>query len=115
MHRRRIGSIALVLAVLGMGAALGARKYSSLRAADLAAASQPEPAETVSVGIAALKDHRSKVTSIGTVLALRSVTLKNELAGTVAEVSLAPGRIVRAGDVLVAMDVSVEKAELQAQ
>lgn len=115
MHRRFIGSIALLLLVLGTGAALGARKYSSLKAQDLAAASQPEPAESVSVGVAELKDHRSKVTSIGTVLALRSVTLKNELAGTVASVSLESGRIVQAGQVLVALDVSVEKAELDAQ
>ena len=67
MPRRTVGSIALILVVLGTGVALGARKYSSLKAQDLAAASLQEPAESVSVGIAELKDHRSKVTSIGTV------------------------------------------------
>jgi membrane fusion protein (multidrug efflux system) len=53
-------------------------------------------------------------TSIGTVLALRSVTLRNELAGTVRQVSLTPGQVVEAGTVLVALDDSVEKAELKA-
>jgi len=54
-------------------------------------------------------------TSIGTVLALRSITLRNELPGTVRSVSLTPGQIVDTGMVLVALDVSVEEAELKAQ
>jgi membrane fusion protein (multidrug efflux system) len=48
-------------------------------------------------------------------LALRSVTLRNEVAGTVRQVTLTPGDIVEPGAVLVALDVSVEEAELQAQ
>ena len=55
------------------------------------------------------------MTSIGTVLATRSVTLRNELAGTVSQVNLTPGQIVEAGTVLVRLDVSVEAAELEAQ
>jgi RND family efflux transporter MFP subunit len=54
-------------------------------------------------------------TAIGTVLALRSVTLRNELAGTVRHVALKPGEVVEAGSVLVALDVSVEQADLKAQ
>src|SRR5690606_11836294 len=46
--------------------------------------------------------------------ALRSTTLRNELPGTVREVHLTPGRIVEEGDLLVALDVSVEEAELAA-
>jgi membrane fusion protein (multidrug efflux system) len=115
MSRRLISSVVLLLVVLGTGAALGARKYSTLRAEDAAAASQPEPAESVSVGVAATRDHTSKVTSIGTVLATRSVTLRNELAGTVDRADLVSGGVVHEGDVLVALDVSVEQAELQAQ
>jgi membrane fusion protein (multidrug efflux system) len=48
-------------------------------------------------------------------MALRSITLKNELAGTVREAKLNPGEVVEAGTVLVALDVSVEEAELKAQ
>ena len=53
-------------------------------------------------------------TSIGTVIALRSITLRNELPGTVHYVHLTPGQIVESGTVLVALDVSVEQAELRA-
>ena len=48
-------------------------------------------------------------------IALRSITLRNELAGTVREVALEPGRIVEPGTVLVALDVAVEKADLASQ
>ena len=67
------------------------------------------------MAVASEREHRPTTTSIGTVLALRSVTLRNELAGTVREVALTPGQIVEAGTVLVALDVSVEEAELKAQ
>jgi membrane fusion protein (multidrug efflux system) len=49
------------------------------------------------------------------VVALRSITLRNELPGTVREVRLAPGQVVEAGALLVALDVSMEEAELRAQ
>jgi membrane fusion protein (multidrug efflux system) len=71
--------------------------------------------ESVTVALAKEVEHRQTATSIGTVLALRSITLRNELPGTVRHVSLTPGQIVDAGMVLVALDVSVEEAELKAQ
>ena len=115
MLRRSIGSVVMVVVVLGTGATLATWKYNSLSAADAAAASQPEPMETISVASVGPRDYRPSMTSIGTVLATRSVTLRNELAGTVSRVDLEPGKIVQAGTVLVALDVSVEEAELQAQ
>jgi membrane fusion protein (multidrug efflux system) len=50
-----------------------------------------------------------------TVLALHSITLRNELPGTVREVRLIPEQVVEAGTLLVALDVSVEEAALKAQ
>src|SRR5258708_3413031 len=55
------------------------------------------------------------ITAVGTVLALRSVTLRNELAGAVRQVRLAPDQVVEPGTVLVALDVSVETASLRAE
>lgn len=110
-----IGSIFLVLFVLVLGIGLAAWKYDSIQGEQTASANQPEPMESVTVAVARAIDHRQTTTSIGTVLALRSVTLKNELAGTVRDVRLVPGQIVEAGALLVALDVSVEEAELKAQ
>jgi len=101
--------------VVVMGVALAAWKYDAIQEGQAASAKQPEPMETVTVAVAKEIEHRQSTTSIGTVLALRSITLKNELAGTVREVRLTPGHIVEAGTILVALDVSVEDAELKAQ
>jgi membrane fusion protein, multidrug efflux system len=113
--RGSIGSAVLLLTILGTGGGLAAWKYGSLRKAEAASASQPEPMESVTAAVAQEREHRGAATSIGTVLALRSVTLRNELAGTVRRVTLTPGQIVHPGTVLIALDVSVEEAELKAQ
>lgn len=116
MNRQNwIGSTVLILFVLLLGIGLAAWKYDSIQNEQAASANQPEPMESVTVAVARAIDHRQTTTSIGTVLALRSITLKNELAGTVREVRLVPGQIVEAGALLVALDVSVEQAELRAQ
>jgi membrane fusion protein (multidrug efflux system) len=113
--RRWIGSVALLAAVAGTGGLLAAWKNAAAREASAAAQNQPEPAEAVTAAVATEREHRQTTTSIGTVLALRSITLRNEIPGTVRYAALAPGRVVDAGTVLVALDVSVEEAELRAQ
>jgi membrane fusion protein, multidrug efflux system len=114
-HPNSIGSTILVLVVLLLGIGLAAWKYESIQNEQAVSANQPEPMESITVAVARAIDHRQTTTSIGTVLALRSITLKNELAGTVREVRLVPGQIVEAGTLLVALDVSVEEADLRAQ
>lgn len=117
MNRRRVllRSLVLLSTVIGGVIGLAVWKYLAVRSAIAAFSSLPEPAESVVVALAKKIEHRETTTSIGTVLALRSVTLKNELAGTVRDVRLMPGEIVEAGTVLVRLDVSVEEAELKAQ
>lgn len=114
--RRRswIRALSLIGAVLGTGIALTAWKNHALRASS-APGPGIEPAEAVSTAIAQSHPHRSTVSAIGTVRALRSITLRNELPGSVRRVALTPGRIVEPGDVLVALDVSVETADLHAR
>lgn len=114
-RRGWIGSIVLLVAVVATAGGLAAWKQASLRENEALAASQPEPVETVTVANATEREHVRMTTSIGTVMALRSITLRNEIAGTVHEVALPPGQIVEAGTLLVALDVSVEEAEKKAQ
>ena len=113
-RRSWIGSLVLLSTVFLAALVLAAWKQTSIREAEAAAALQPEPVESITAAVAVERDHRPTTTAVGTVLALRSVTLRNELAGTVRRVSLTPGQIVEAGTVLVALDVSVEHAELRA-
>lgn len=109
------GSAVLLLALAVTGGGLVAWKRVSIRNADAAAASQPEPIETITTAVARARSYRPTTTSVGTVLALTSITLRNELPGTVRQVMLNPGQVVEAGTVLVALDVSVEQAELDAE
>lgn len=108
-------SLALVAIVVAAGGLLTAWKYAAVRDAEAASANQPEPVEAVTAAVAAEREHQQTATAIGTVLALRSITLRNEVPGTVRHVNLRPGQVVGAGTVLVAFDVSVEEAELRAQ
>lgn len=112
--RQWIGSVLLVAVIVVAGAGLTSWKKASIARADATAASQPEPTESVVTAIAREHEHIRTTTSIGTVVALRSITVRNEIAGTVRHVTLAPGKIVEAGTVLVALDVSVEEADLKA-
>lgn len=109
-----IRSAVLLAAVLMLAAVLAGWKQAALADADAAWANQPEPAELVEATLATAHEFRPTTVAIGTVRALRSVTLSNEVAGTVREVALRAGEVVDAGHVLVALDVAVEKAELKA-
>ncbi len=110
----QIGSLSLIAAVIVTGTALAAWKHSALEDSAAAAASQPEPVESIAVAVAEERQHNRVTTSVGTIVATRSITVRNELPGTVRHVTLEPGHIVEPGTVLVALDVSVEQAELKA-
>ena len=114
-NRGWTGSAVLLLALALTGGGLVAWKRASVRSADAAASRQPEPVESITSAVAREREYRPTTTSVGTILALTSITLRNELAGTVRQVALAPGQVVEAGTVLVALDVSVEQAELEAE
>lgn len=109
-----VASFLLLVSVGGVSAGIILWKHKKDRQAqEAAAANMHEPAEVISVSVAQEKSHRPSTSAIGTIVALRSVTLRNEVAGTVAKVSLEPGTIVEAGTPLVMQDVSVEQAELR--
>jgi membrane fusion protein (multidrug efflux system) len=112
--RRGVAGFVLVGIVTGTGVLLAGWKQGVTKEAAAAAAKQPEPVESVTFAKAAAHEHHATTTAIGTVLALRSITLQNEVPGTVARASLKPGEVVEAGTVLVQLDTSVEVAELRA-
>ena len=104
----------LVAATVAFGVGLAVWKGVSIANTNAAAANQPEPAEMIQAVTAESRELLRTTTSIGTVVATRSITVRNEIPGTVAYTRLAPGNIVEEGDVLVRLDVSVETADLQA-
>ena len=112
---RRLGaSIALLGATAGIIVLLAAIKRSQGEAAAAAASHQQEPAEAIEAAAVHTHPYARTTTAIGTARALQSITLRNELPGTVHKVALSTGQLVEAGAVLVELDVAVEEAELKA-
>jgi membrane fusion protein, multidrug efflux system len=109
-----LGSIVLFAAVGGAGWYLFRHKQAADRAAAAAVLARPEPVEVVAVAQAQTREHQRTTTAIGTIMALRSITVRNQVPGTVVLTNLVPGQIVEQGAVLVKLDVSVEEAELEA-
>lgn len=110
-----IVSLTLIGALAAGGVGLAAWKRADIKKSAAGAASMPEPMESITTSPAGEVEYRNTTVAVGTVFALRSVTLRNELAGTVVKADLTPGKIVEEGAVLIALDISVEQAELQAQ
>src|SRR5256886_5147933 len=91
-NRGWVGSAVLLGTLVLTASSLVAWKHASARKADAAAASQPEPVESLSLALARARQYRPTTTSVGTVLPLNSITLRNELAATGPQVKLAPRR-----------------------
>ncbi|MBL9076183.1 MAG: efflux RND transporter periplasmic adaptor subunit [Planctomycetes bacterium] len=112
--RTVLGSVFLFLVLAAIGAGLWLWKRSQQQAAAAAAANQPEWSVAIEAAPVGTRAYTKTSTTIGTVRALRSITLRNELPGTVRAVHLTTGQVVAAGDLLVELDVAVEQAQLAA-
>src|SRR5438132_7717811 len=76
-NRGWVGSAVLLGTLLVTASSLVAWKHAAARKADAAAASQPEPIESVTLAVARARQYRPTTTSVGTVLALNSITLRD--------------------------------------
>jgi len=98
------------LAVLVAG--LGFMKFQQIRAAMAQTWSAPPEAVTT---IAARQEHWPATTSvIGSVTAVQGVTVSADLPGIVEKIAFESGRSVQAGEILVSLDVTQERAQLEA-
>ena len=100
------------VACLAILAGLAGYKYWQIRAAIAFGESFPEPSESVEAQTVTLTPAVTYVTTIGEIVAPRSVELRNELEGRVSEVDMVSGSRVQAGDVLLRLDASEEQARL---
>src|SRR2546430_11691953 len=114
-NRGLTGSAVLLATLVLTAGSLVAWKRASARRADAAAARQPEPIESITLAVAKERQYRPTTPSVGTIPALNSITLSNELPGTVRHVALVPRQVVGNRVVLDSLDVSVEEAEVPAE
>ena len=114
MARQSLAWAAVMLAVALTAGGLGYHKYAEISAAIAAAKASPEPREAVEAVQVRGGEWSASTRAVGTVVALRQVEIRNELPGTVVEVGFASGDIVEAGQTLVRLDTSEERAALAA-
>lgn len=114
MLRQIAGWLVLLVAVAGISMGLGYYKYREIEAARVAAAATPEPASAVGLGHSREGSWTPSTRAIGTVVAKRQLEIRNEIAGTIAELGFTSGSIVEEGQVLVQFDVRQEKQALAA-
>lgn len=107
-----IATTLIVLTLGGVGLGLYRWKMASFAAAaHMPNFEAPEAVDAVSVGTISFQPTADLV---GTALAMRSVTLGAEVPGTISTVGFESGTIVEAGQILVTLDDSTERADLVA-
>jgi membrane fusion protein (multidrug efflux system) len=101
-----------ILVLLGIVAVLAGIKAMQIGAMIDAGASFVPPPEAVTAVKAEAVEWQGTRSAVGTVLALRGVTLGAEMAGIVREIAFENGALVKKGQVLVRLDTSSEAAQL---
>src|SRR4030042_1357488 len=110
MRNRIILSIVGVIVLAG---GLGGIKFLQIGRMSAEALQTPPP-ETVTTAVARRQTWESLLPAVGSLPAVQGVTVEAELAGKVVHIAFEPGTKVRAGDLLVKQDTSLEEAQLRA-
>ncbi|MSS71384.1 MAG: efflux RND transporter periplasmic adaptor subunit [Candidatus Latescibacteria bacterium] len=101
-------AVAVFIAVIGLV------KFLQIRGAIAQASSFQPPPEAVTTVVARLEPWQASVKAIGTVEAVQGVIVSADLPGVVERIAFESGKTVRAGDVLVRLEASQERAQLAA-
>lgn len=104
--------ILMLAAVAVFIAAIGLVKYRQIQAAVEQSSSFAPPPEAVTTIVAKQERWPETLNAIGTVVAVRGVTVSADLPGIVQTIEFDSGKKVRAGDVLVRLDTRQERAQL---
>jgi len=111
MVKRMLLMLALVAAFI---AALGFVKFRQVKSMMAMYASFQPPPEAVTTIVARQERWPASLSAIGTVVAVRGVTVSADLSGIVEQITFDSGKTVNAGDVLVQLDTRQERAQLTA-
>src|SRR5215475_8390123 len=111
MLKRMLVMLAATMAIV---AALGFVKFKQIQTAIAQGAAFQPPPEAVTTIVAVEDKWPSTLSAIGTVAAVRGVTVSADLPGVVDRIGFESGQAVREGDVLAALDTRQERAQLAA-
>ena len=113
MSRRRVWIIAIV-ALLAIVVVLAGIKAGQIRTMINAGKSFAMPPEAVTSAKVEPMEWQGARSAIGSLVAVRSVTLASEVPGLVRQIGFDSGAFVHKGDVMVKLDTSIEEAQLAA-
>ncbi len=111
MAKRMILMLVGVTLFIGVIAAV---KTHQVKAAVAQNSSYKPPPEAVTTIVARQENWPETLAAIGTIAAVRGVTVSADLAGIVARIGFESGKAVKQGDVLVELDTRQERAQLAA-
>lgn len=106
--------VIMLAATASLIAALGFVKFKQIQMAIAQGAAFQPPPEAVTTIVAHQEDWPSTINAIGTVAAVRGVTVSADLPGVVERIAFESGQAVRQGDVLAVLDTRQERAQLAA-
>jgi len=107
----------IVLTVVGLVIVVGAlvgTKAMQIQAMMAQGASFTPPPETVTATPVKEENWETTLSATGSLAAVQGVTVSAEVPGKVVKISFESGSSVKAGDLLVQLDVSTEEAQLRA-
>jgi len=99
-------ALPLVLSLVGT-------KILQFKAMGDAAAQMVMPPETVNVEVVREQPWQPTLSSVGTVVAVQGIVVRNEVEGIVREVNFEAGSMVNTGDPLLKLDMAIEQSQLQ--
>lgn len=109
---RYLVAIATVVVVIAALAGVKYKQISTLIGFGQAMAKAGPPPEVVGTAVAKEEKWQGTLSAVGSVSAAKGVTVTNEVAGIVTAIRFESGAVVKAGQVLVELDSSVERAQL---
>jgi membrane fusion protein (multidrug efflux system) len=112
-NRRRVWIVAAV-ALIAVVLVLVGIKAAQIRSMINAGKSFAPPPESVSSAKVEASQWEASRSAVGTLVAVRGVTVSSEVPGLVRRIGFESGAYVRRGDVLVELDASTEQAQLAA-
>jgi membrane fusion protein (multidrug efflux system) len=109
--RYLIPIVVMLAVLLGLGSVKFKQISGLIHAGELAAKAGPPP-EVIGTAIAKEDAWEGVLSAVGSVTAVRGVAVSNESPGVVTAIKFESGQLVRAGQILVELDTSVERAQL---
>jgi len=109
---RYVIAVVAVLAIVGALAGLKFKQISGLIQMGKEMQAAGPPPEVVSSANAELQQWEGTLYAVGSVTAVKGVTISNDAPGVVSAIRFESGAVVKQGQVLVELDSSVERAQL---